>query len=101
MFCVFRHDFDCLRDGEGTITPHSKPGRGYPSPHRRTLTPLIPLSPSRDSGQALRALKEEGEEKTEASACTMAQALASSLVLGGKGGDGGVRLWGLGLHSGC
>ena len=40
-----------------------------------TLTPLVPLS--------LRAYKGEGEEKTEASACARAQALASSLVLGG------------------
>ena len=77
MFCDFRHVFDCLRNGEGTLTPHSKPGRGYPSPHRRTLTPLIPLS--------LKALKGEGEEKTEGSACAMAQALPSSLVLVGEG----------------
>ena len=81
MFCVFRHGFDCLRNGEGTLTPHSKPGNGYPSPHRRTLTPLVPLS--------LRALKGEGEEKTEGSDCAMAQSLASSLVLGGReGGEG-------------
>ena len=91
MFCDFRHGFDCLRDGEGTLTPHSKPGREYPSsPHRRTLTPLIPLS--------LRALKGEGEEKTEASACAMAQALASSLVLGRREGitergRGELRSW--------
>ena len=45
-----------------------------PQPHRGTLTPLIPLS--------LRAIKGEGEGKTKASACTMVQALASSLVLG-------------------
>ncbi len=49
-----------------------------------TLSPLIPLSPSRDSGQALRAFKGEGEEKTEVSGCAKAQPLTSSLVLGGR-----------------
>ena len=47
-----------------------------PQPLGGTLTPLIPLS--------LRACKGEGEEKTEGSACAMAQALPSSLVLGGE-----------------
>ena len=53
---------------------------GDPQPHRGTLTPLVPLS--------LRAIEGEGEEKTEASACALAQALASSLVLGKKEGEG-------------
>ncbi len=49
-----------------------------PNPPGGTLTPFIPLS--------LRAYKGEGEEKTEGSACAMAQALPSSLVLGRKEG---------------
>ena len=61
MFCSFRHGSDCLRNGEGG-----------------TLSPFLPLS--------LRAIEGEGEEKTEGSACAMAQALPSSLVLGRREG---------------
>ena len=43
---------------------------------RETLTPLIPLS--------LRAIKGEGERKTEGSTCALAQVLPSSLVLVGR-----------------
>ncbi len=57
-------------------------GEEDPPTPQGTLTPLIPLS--------LRAIKGEGEEKTEASTCAKAQVLASSLVLG-EGGYGGTR----------
>ena len=60
-------------------------GGDAPGPTGKTLTLLIPHSPLRDSGQALRACKGEGEEKTGGSACALAQALPPSLVLG----DGG------------
>ena len=43
---------------------------------RGTLTPFIPLS--------LRAIKGEGERKTEAYTCAVAQVYASSLILGGR-----------------
>ena len=46
-----------------------------------TLTPFIPLS--------LRAIKGEGERKTEGCTCTEAQVHPSSLVLGG----GEARAW--------
>ena len=49
-------------------------GGHRPSPTRGTLTPFIPLS--------LRAIKGEGEIKTEACTCAKAQVHASSLVLG-------------------
>ena len=48
---------------------------------RGTLTPFVPLSPSRDSGQALRAIKGEGERKTEGAVGAPAPTAPSSLVL--------------------
>ncbi len=61
--------------------------KGEPNLHPAsgTLSPLVPLSPSRDSGQALRAFKGEGERRTEAHACAKAQAWASNSVLGEEG----------------
>ena len=59
-------------------------GGNIPPAPKRILIPLVPLSPSRDSGQALRANKGKGEGITEGSACARAQALPSSLVLEGE-----------------
>ncbi len=51
-----------------------------------TLTPFIHLSPRIGIRGGFRAFKGEGEEETEGSACALAQALPSSLVL--AGGEG-------------
>ena len=59
------------RQGGKEVSPLSR--------RRGTLIPSVPLS--------LRAIKGEGKQKTEASACALAQALASSLVLGGGGNN--------------
>ena len=48
-----------------------------PPPPKGTLTPFIPLS--------LRAFNGEGEEKTEACTCALAQVHASSFGTGGRG----------------
>ena len=60
-------------------------GETPPQPHRGTLTPLIPLS--------LRAIKGEGERRTEADVGASAPTSASSSVLGRRetGMDSGSR----------
>ena len=65
------------RGGEGRGPPSTPREGTLPQPHRGTLTPLVPLS--------LRAFKEEGERKTEACTCALAQVHASSFGTGGRG----------------
>ena len=63
MFCGFRHGFDCLRDGEGTLTPHSKLGEGIPfGPQRGRNPEASPLGALPSS----LVLRERGKNKTEA-----------------------------------
>ena len=58
-------------------------GETPPQPHRGTFTPLIPLS--------LRAIKGEGEGRTEADVGASAPTSASSSVLERRGMDSGRR----------